>query len=137
MQKGQVVNIPEARESVRASIKAAEKTAGFQMDSAVVTMAGKHISSGNKRGVISITGNRKQTVEQKDVARLLEITCSENIPPEETVLHQIPRYFRVDGQDGVKDPVGMFGYRLDVETHTITASVTSLENLAKCVIGEE
>ncbi|MDD4465960.1 MAG: cell division protein FtsA [Dehalococcoidales bacterium] len=135
MQKGQVVNIPEARESVRASIKAAEKTAGFQMDSAVVTMAGKHISSGNKRGVISITGNRKQTVEQKDVARLLEITCSENIPPEETVLHQIPRYFRVDGQDGVKDPVGMFGYRLDVETHTITASVTSLENLAKCVIG--
>lgn len=135
MQKGQVVNIAEAGESVRASIRAAEKTAGFRMESAVVTMAGRHVSSGNKRGVISITGNRKQTVEQKDVERLLEITRSENIPPEETVLHQIPRYYRVDGQDGVKDPVGMFGYRLDVETHTITASVTSLENLAKCIIG--
>ncbi|MDD5605056.1 MAG: cell division protein FtsA [Dehalococcoidales bacterium] len=135
LQKGQVVNIAEARESVRASIRAAEKTAGFRMDSAVVSMSGKHVSSGNKRGVISITGNRKQTVEKKDVERLLEITRSENMPPEETVLHQIPRYFRVDGQDGVKDPVGMFGYRLDVETHTITASVTSLENLTKCVVG--
>ncbi|MDD5487082.1 MAG: cell division protein FtsA, partial [Dehalococcoidales bacterium] len=120
--KGQVVNIAEARESVRDSVRAAEKTAGFRMSSAVVSMSGKHVTSGNKRGVISITGNRKQTVEKRDVERLMEITCSENISPEETVLHQIPRYFRVDGQDGVKDPVGMFGYRLDVETHTITAS---------------
>lgn len=133
--KGQVVNIAEARESVRDSVRAAEKTAGFRMSSAVVSMSGKHVTSGNKRGVISITGNCKQTVEKRDVERLLEITCSENISSEETVLHQIPRYFRVDGQDGVKDPVGMFGYRLDVETHTITASATSLENLTKCVVG--
>jgi len=133
--KGQVINIAEARESVRSSVKAAEKTAGCRMDSAAISMSGKHVSSGNKQGVISITDDSKQTVKKRDVERLLEITSSDSVPPEETVLHQIPRYFRVDGQDGVKDPVGMFGYRLDVETHTITASTTSLENLTKCVVG--
>jgi len=133
VQKGQVVNIGEATRAVSASVAAAEKTAGCRMPQAVISVTGKHVTSDNKRGVISITSNRKQTVLPGDVRRLLQISRSENIPSDQAVLHQIPRYYRVDGQDGVKDPVGMHGYRLDVETHTVWASLNAIENLAKCV----
>ncbi len=135
LQKSQVININEARESVRKSIKAAEQTAGCRMDSAVITIGGNHVSSSNRRGVISITGNKKQTVRPADIKRVLGISRRENIGPDEVVLHQIPRYYRVDGQDGVKNPVGMHCYRLDVETHTVTASFTAVENLNKCMSG--
>lgn len=135
LQKGQVVNINEARESVRKSIRQAEQSAGCRMDNAIVTITGKHISASNRRGVISITGSSKQTVRPGDVRRVLDISRRENIASDQVILHQIPRYYRVDGQDGVKNPVGMHCYRLDVETHTVTAPVTSVENLRKCMSG--
>ncbi len=133
--KGHVVNIGEAIEAIRNSVKIAERTANCRMETATVSITGKHITSDNKRGVVSITGNRNQTVQPSDLKRALDISRNEEIPPDQTILHQIPRYYRVDGQDGVNDPVGMHGYRLDVESHTITAAVNSVENLAKCVSG--
>ncbi len=134
LQKGQVVSLREARESVRESVRMAEQTAGFRMGSAVISVTGKHVSSRNKNGVISITSNRGQTVLPGDVRRVLSISRSED-EPDELVLHQIPRYYKIDGQDGINNPVGMHGYRLDVETHTVTASVNSIENIVKCVSG--
>ena len=135
LQKGQVANINEAREAIRNSIYLAEKTAGCRMHSAVISVTGKQIVSWNKRGVISITSNKKQNVLPGDVRRVLDISRSETLSPEDSVLHQIPKYYRVDGQDGVKNPVGMHGYRLDVETHTVTAPLNSIENLVKCING--
>ena len=95
-------------------------------------MTGRHITSVNNRGTVSITrGN--QVVGADDLKRVLELSRTVKIPEEQRLLHVIPREYTVDGQTGVRNPVGMHGFRLDVETHIITAAVTSVKNLTKCI----
>jgi len=132
LHKGLVVNISEARESIRGSVRKAEQTSGYKVESAYIGVTGRHISSMNNRGVVAITrGDR--LVRREDLKRVL--SCAQNIkvPSERRLLHVIPRGYAVDGQVGIKNPVGMHGFRLDVETHIITAAVTSVQNLIKCV----
>ncbi|MDO8567267.1 MAG: cell division protein FtsA [Dehalococcoidales bacterium] len=132
LQKGLVVNVNEAKESIRESVKKAEQTAGYKLESAYVGVTGRHISSANNRGVISITRNDK-LVRPEDLKRVLSVARSVKIPGDSKLLHIIPRTYAVDGQEGVKNPVGMHGMRLDVEAHIITAAVTSVQNLTKCI----
>jgi cell division protein FtsA len=132
MQRGMVVNFGEARESIRESVKKAEHVAGYKLESAYVGVTGRHISSVNNRGVIAIT-REDQMVRPKDLKRVLEVAKSVKVPSDREFLHVIPRTYAVDGQDGVRSPVGMHGFRLDVETHIITGAVASVQNLAKCV----
>jgi cell division protein FtsA len=132
LQKGLVVNVNEAKQAIRESIKKAERTAGYKLESAYVGVTGRHISSVNNRGVIAITRN-DQLVRSSDLKRVLQVARSVKIPSEHKVLHIIPRTYAVDGQEGVKNPVGMHGFRLDVEAHIITAAVTSVQNLTKCI----
>jgi cell division protein FtsA len=138
LHKGLVVNINEARDSIKRSVAVAEQMAGRKLESAYVGVTGRHITAINKSGTVSITRNN-QVVSPDDLKRVLEVARTIKLPSEQKVLHVIPRGYSVDGQSGVKDPVGMHGTRLDVETHIITAAVTSVQNLTKCIrsIGVE
>jgi cell division protein FtsA len=132
LHKGLVVNINEARESIRKSVKLAEQMAGRRLESAYVGVTGRHISSVNNRGSIAITRNN-QVVHTDDLKRVLDVARTVKVPSEQRLLHVIPRGYTIDGQSGVKNPIGMHGFRLDVETHIITAAITSIQNLTKCI----
>lgn len=132
LHKGLVLSLSEAKESIRQSVRMAEQMAGRKMDSANIGVTGRHITSINKSGTVSITRNN-QIVYPEDMKRVLNVARTVKVPSEQRVLHVIPRDYQVDGQMGVKNPAGMHGSRLDVETHIITAAATSVRNLVKCV----
>jgi len=132
LHKGVVVNMDEAKESIAASVKEAQRISGIRIDSAYVGVTGRHISSLNNRGVVAIPRDDR-LVRTQDLKRVLSAARNITVAEGKKVLHAIPRYYALDGQEGVKQPVGMHGSRLDVETHIITASVTSVQNLAKCI----
>jgi len=135
LHKGLVVNINEARESIRESVRKAEQSSGYRIETAYVGVTGRHVTSLNNRGVVAITHNDR-LVRPSDLKRVL--SCAQSVvkvPSDRKLLHVIPRNYAVDGQPVVKNPVGMHGFRLDVETHVITAAVTSVQNLIKCIRG--
>ena len=134
LHKGLVVNINDARESIRESIDKAEQASGYRIESAYVGVTGRHVSSLNNRGVVAITRNDR-LVRPDDLKRVLQCAQNIKVPSDRKLLHVIPRGYAVDGQPGVQNPVGMHGFRLDVETHVITAAVASVQNLAKCIRG--
>jgi cell division protein FtsA len=132
LHKGLVVNINEARESIRDSVRKAEQASNYKVESAYVGVTGRHVTSINNRGVVAITRNDR-VVRPDDLKRVLTSAQSVKVANDRRLLHVIPRGYAVDGQAGVKNPVGMHGFRLDVETHVITAAVTSIQNLIKCI----
>jgi len=134
LHKGLVVNISDAKDSIRESVKKAEQASGYQVESAYVGVTGRHISARNNKGVVAITRNDR-LVRSDDLKRVLQTAQTVKVPSDEKLLHLIPRNYTVDGQEGVKNPVGMHGFRLDVETHVITAAVSSVQNLVKCIRG--
>jgi len=134
MHKGLVVNINEAREAIRTSVKKAEQACSYKVESAYLGVTGRHVSSMNNKGVVAITRNDR-LVRPEDLKRVLSSAQSVGMPDDRRLLHVIPRGYSVDGQVGVKNPVGMYGFRLDVETHIITAAATSIQNLVKCIRG--
>ncbi len=134
LHKGLVVNINDARESIRESVRKAEQASNYKIESAYVGVTGRHVSSLNNRGVVAITRNDR-LVRPDDLRRVLQCAQSVKMPSDRKLLHVIPRGYAIDGQAGVKNPVGMHGFRLDVETHVITAAVTSIQNLVKCIRG--
>jgi len=132
LHKGIVVNMDEARESIVASVKEAERISGIRIDSAYIGVTGRHISCLNNQGVVSIPRSDR-LVRPEDLKRALSVARSVFVPEGKKLLHAIPRYYALDGQEGITHPVGMHGTRLDVETHIITASATAVQNLVKCV----
>ncbi len=134
LKKGLVVNIDEAKESIKESVRKAERASGVKIGSAYVGVTGRHVTSMNNRGVVS-TNRSDRLVTPQDIARVLDSARSIEIPNDREMLHVIPRGYALDGQSGVKNPVGMHGFRLDVETHIITAAVASIKNLVKCIRG--
>ena len=134
LHKGLVVNINEAREAIRESVSRAEQASGYRVESAYVGVTGRHITSLNNHGVISINRNDR-LVRPDDLKRVMQCAQSVKVPGDRKLLHVIPRTYAVDGQDGVQNPVGLHGFRLDVETHIITAAVASVQNLARCIRG--
>jgi len=132
LHKGLVVNINDARESIRESVRKATQASNYRIESAYIGVTGRHVSSLNNRGVVAITRNDR-LVRPDDLRRVLQCAQSVNIPNDRKLLHVIPRGYAIDGQVGVKNPVGMHGFRLDVETHVITAATTSVQNLIKCI----
>jgi cell division protein FtsA len=134
LHKGLVVNINDAKDSIHASVREAEQTSGYKVESAYVGVTGRHVSSLNNRAVVAITRNDR-LVRSDDLRRVLTTARGVKLSPDRKLLHVIPRGYAVDGQSGVKNPVGMHGFRLDVEAHIITAAVTSVQNLIKCIHG--
>jgi cell division protein FtsA len=130
IKKGVVVDLGAASQAIARSVEKAERTSGLEITSALVSLAGSHVSSINSHGVVGITGG---TIDEDDVARAVDSARSIAIPHNREVIHIIQRGFTVDGQDGIRTPVGMHGYRLEVETHIITAAASTVENLRQCV----
>jgi cell division protein FtsA len=130
IRKGVVVDIGAASQAIARSVEKAERTSGLEITSALVSLAGSHVSSVNSRGVVGITG---QTIDQDDVDRAIESARAVAIPHNREIIHVIQRGFTIDEQDGIRMPIGMHGYRLEVETHIITAAASTVENLRQCV----
>ncbi len=130
IRKGVVVDLGAASQAVARSIEKAERTSGFEITSALVSLAGSQVSSVNSRGVVGVTG---RMIDQDDIARAVDAARAVAIPHNREIIHVVQRGFNVDGQEGIRMPVGMHGYRLEVETHIITASAASVENLRQCV----
>ncbi len=133
LRKGVVVDLEATTNAIRHAVDKGQQMAGtVSIKSVVVSVTGEHISSLNSRGVIAITSPDRE-VAPSDVDRVIEASKVIVLPPDREIIHAIPRGFSLDGQDGVKDPVGMSGSRLEVETHIVTGSSAFLDNVIKCV----
>lgn len=130
IKKGVIVDLGAASEAITRSVDAAERISGLEVTSALVSLAGAHVSSVNSRGVVGVTG---ESVDEMDVDRAIEAARAVAIPYDREIIHVIQRGFVVDGQDGIRSPIGMHGYRLEVETHIITAAAATVENLRQAV----
>lgn len=132
VKKGQIVDIEEAVEATIESVEAAERMAGYNLDCAYISVGGAHVASQNSKGVVAVSSPDGE-ISEEDVERVVEAARAISLPASREIIHVIPREFVVDGEAGVKDPVGMSGVRLEVDTHIITASSPALKNLAKTV----
>ncbi len=134
VKKGMVENIQEATGAIASSVERAERSSGSRIVSAHVSIGGNHTASLNNRGIATIPG-RQRAITEQDIERAMEGARAISLPTNREVLHSLARSFVVDGQEHVSDPVGMFGQRLDVDTHIVTGSVTAIQNLTQCVEG--
>jgi cell division protein FtsA len=132
IRKGQIVDIDEAVSAIAEGLEAAERMAGVSASSCFISVGGVHISSINSRGVVAVAGGENE-ISSDDVNRVVEAAQAISTPSSREIIHVVPRDFIVDSQEGIKDPVGMTGVRLEVETHIITGAATSLRNLDKCI----
>ena len=130
IKKGTIVDLDAASRAISRSVERAESTSGLEITTALVSMAGAHVSSVNSRGSVGVSSG---VIEEYDVLRVLEQARAVAIPHDREIIHVIQRGFSVDGQDGIRSPVGMHGYRLEVEAHIITASNATVDNLRKCI----
>ena len=130
IKKGVIVDLAAAGQAIARSVQKAEQVSGVEITGALVSLAGAHVSSINSRGVAGISG---ETIDEDDVLRALDAARAVAIPHNREIIHIIQRGFTVDGQDGVTMPLGMHGYRLEVEAHIITAAQATVENLRECV----
>ncbi|MFQ6081734.1 MAG: cell division protein FtsA [Candidatus Aminicenantia bacterium] len=132
LRKGVVVNLEATVEGIKKAVEEAELMAGVEIDSAYVSITGAHIKSFNSRGVIAVSG-RNREITREDINRVIEQAKTVSIPPDREIIHVLPQEFIVDDQDGIKDPLGINGIKLEVNVHIVTSSVTSTQNLVTCV----
>jgi len=130
--KGVVINIERTIAAIHQAIEEAESQAGLDANSVVVGISGGHIKSMNSRGMTGVGRNDKE-ITKDDVRRAIEAAKAVAIPVDREVVHVLPYGFIIDGQNGVRDPVGMLGVRLEVDVHIVTGAVTSVQNLIKSV----
>jgi len=130
--KGQINNLDQATETITQSIESAERMAGFQLKNAVISICAPHIESVNSHGVVAISTPNGE-ITNSDIKRVIEAAEAISLPAGKEIIHTIPRRYTVDGQEGVVDPIGMNGVRLELESHLILASSPSLKNLYKCI----
>jgi cell division protein FtsA len=130
LNRGVVVNIDRTVAAIREAIEEAERAAGVEVREVIVGIAGDHVKSFQTRGVVTINANE---ITQNDVQRLLEDTTHMGLAADREILHVVPQEFIVDGQDGVADPVGMSGVRMEGEVHIITGLVSAAKNIYRCI----
>jgi cell division protein FtsA len=132
LRKGVVVNLDSTVEAIKKAQEEAELMAGVEIESAFVGISGAHIKSFNSRGVIAISGKNKR-VSREDIKRVIDQSKAVSIPPDREVIHVIPQEYVVDDQDGIEDPLGMNGIKLEVNVHIVTGAIASVQNLRTCV----
>ena len=131
LRKGVVVDIESTVESIKKAVEEAELMAAVQINSVYTGIAGSHVSAENCKGVVAL---KKAEVTREDIQRVIESARTlAVIPHERRILHVLPREFMVDGQEGVREPLGLSGHRLEVNVHVITGAVTAAQNIIKCV----
>lgn len=131
LRKGVVVDMESAMSAIAESIDRAEKTANVEINAVFAGISGGHIGSMNSRGVAAI--GESGEISARDVERAVNAAKAVSLPEGREILHTIPREFIVDGQDGIRDPVGMSGVRLEAEVHIITGAVTTVQNVVRAV----
>jgi cell division protein FtsA len=132
LRKGVVVNLEETTAAVKKAQEEAELMAGVEIGSAYIGISGAHIKSFNSRGVVAVSGKNRE-ITREDIKRVIDQSKALSIPPDRAIIHIIPQEFVVDEQDGIKDPLGMSGIKLEVNVHIVTSAVTSLQNLKSCI----
>jgi cell division protein FtsA len=130
--KGLIVNLDAAVSSIRRALEEAEGVAGVPVESAIVGIAGSHIRGVNSRGGISL-GARARDIEREDVRKAVDAARAISLPEDREVLHVLPQEFLVDQQDGIRDPIGMVGQKLEVNVHIVTASAAATQNVVSAV----
>lgn len=130
IRKSQVVDIEDAIDAATESVESAERMAGLSIRDATVSISGIHIESENSKGLVAV-GNPDAEITSDDVYRVIEAAKAIPLPTAREILHVIPRFFLVDNQEGIKDPVGMSGVRLECEAHLVTGSSVNIKNLGK------
>jgi cell division protein FtsA len=130
IRQGVVVNIEATTESIRKAREEAELMSGYKIQEVWVSVSGSHIRSFDSRGMVAI---KNKEVNQQDVERVIEAAKAVAVPTDRTVLHVIPREYKVDGQDGILDPIGMAGIRLEANVHIVTGGQTAIANNLKCI----
>lgn len=130
IRKGQVVDIEEAVHAINSSLEAAERMAGYSASHVMVSLGGSQIDCQNSRGVVAVATPNGE-ISESDLQRVIDAAKAISIPSTRDIIHVLPRNYIVDGQEGIKDPVGMSGTRLEVDTHIVTANSVSLRNLEK------
>ncbi|HUD44372.1 MAG TPA: cell division protein FtsA [Patescibacteria group bacterium] len=130
IRKGQIVDIEEAVNAINSSLEAAERMAGYSASHVVISIGGSQIESQNSRGVVAIS-NQNGEITQSDLDRVIDAARAISMPSTRDIIHVLPRNYIVDGQEGIKDPIGMSGVRLEVDTHIISANSISVRNLEK------
>jgi cell division protein FtsA len=130
LRKGVVVNIENTVEAIKKAVDDAEHMSGCRINSAYVGIAGSHIKGQNSLGIVAIKGRE---VGEEDVQRAIEASKAIAIPVDREILHTLPQSFVVDGQEGIRDPVGMSGVRLEAKVHIVTGAAASIQNIVKSV----
>jgi cell division protein FtsA len=130
--KGNIVNVDTTIEAIKRAAEEAEIMAGVQISRAWVGVSGSNVRSFNSRGVVAVAGKDRE-INRDDVARVIAAARGVQIPQDHEVVHVVPRDFTVDGQDGVGDPVGMVGQRLEADVHVVTAPVAVTQNVVTCM----
>ena len=133
LKRGVVVSLEETSAAIHAAIDQCERLGGRHIGSAVVSIAGSHIESQNTRGVTTLAANNGQDLSTADVQKALDSARAVALPPNREIIDVVPRSFVLDGQDGIRNPIGMSGQRLEAEVHVITGAVGSIQNLIKAV----
>jgi len=132
LRKGVVVNLDITSAAIKKAQEEAELMAGVAIHSAFIGISGAHIKSFNSRGVIAVSGKNRE-ITRDDIRRVIEQSKAVSIPPDREIIHVIPQEFVVDEQDGIRDPLGMNGIKLEVNVHIVTGAVTLVQNLRTCV----
>lgn len=132
LRKSQIVDLEEAINSITDSVEAAERMAGFTINSAYASISGSHIESQNSKGVVAVSEPEGE-ITPHDVDRVIDAARAVSMPSAREIIHVIPRDYIVDSQAGIKDPIGMTGVRLEAEAHLITGSATALNNVKKAI----
>lgn len=135
IRKGQIVDIEEAASCINGSLDSAERMAGYSVDKVFVSISGTHIESQNSKGIVAISQPDGE-INEADVDRVLEAAGAISMPSTRTIVHVLPKAFTVDGESGIKDPIGMTGVRLEVDTHIISANSTSVKNIQRVLESE-
>ncbi len=130
LKKGTVVNIESTVQSIQRAVEEAELMAGCQIHSVYAGIAGSHIRSLNSHGIVAI---RDKEVGQGDIDRVLDAARAVAIPADQKVLHTLPQEFIIDNQEGIREPIGMSGVRLEAKVHMVTGAVSAAQNIVKCV----
>lgn len=129
LRKGVVVNIESTVESIRLAVEEAELMSGVDIQSVFVGIAGSHIRGYNSHGVVASKGSE---VMREDVERVIDAAKAMNIPADQKILHILPQEYIIDNQDGIREPIGMSGVRLEAKVHIVTGAVSSAQNIVKC-----
>jgi cell division protein FtsA len=132
LRRGVVVNIDYTVEAIKQAVAEAEQMAGVEVAGVYAGVAGGHVRGLNSRGVVAVSG-RDREVDDHDVARVVEAARAINLPQDREIIHVLPQTFVVDDQDGVREPIGMSGVRLEVECHIVTGAITSVQNVVRSV----